>query len=111
MIRHASLIAMTTPADDPASDKNARRLVRAAAIAQTVFFACVTYYILAYVKRDGFELNAILPLALIFLVLVLPSLLLSLSKRASLLFPAVLSLFALAANYLIFSHIVSELWR
>jgi hypothetical protein len=102
---------MTTPTTDSGSDKSARRLVCAAAIAQTVFFACVTYYVLAYVKRDGFELNAILPLALIFLVLVLPSLVLSLFRRASLLFPAVLSLFALAANYLIFSQIVSELWR
>jgi fucose 4-O-acetylase-like acetyltransferase len=102
-----------TASADSASDKKTRLLIRVAALLQTLFFVFAMYYIVQRIgpKSSGFEIMAIGPMVLIFVLLVLPSLLLTLSKRASMLFPALLCLFALAANYFMFGEVVATLGR
>jgi uncharacterized membrane protein YpjA len=103
---------MTDPALDPATEtgKSARWTIMAIAAAQAVFWLYTIYYVIARAnpKGDGFELVAIMPMSLIFLVFVLPAFLKARAGR-SLKAAAILCLIGLAANFFVWAQILSEL--
>jgi len=103
---------MTDPAltPPPQTSPSARWTILAIAGAQTLFFLYTIYYVIsrANPKGDGFELVAIGPMGLIFLLLVLPALMMGLNKRETLKIPAILCLLGIAANFIVWGQIVSE---
>lgn len=104
---------MTDPALDPAipTGKSARITIVAIAAAQTLFWIYTIYHIISRAdpKGDGFELVAIMPMSLIFILLVLPALMMGVNKRENLLMPAILCILGLLANFFVWGQILSEL--
>ena len=103
---------MTDPALDPATEtgKAARWTIMAIAAAQTLFWLYTIYYVIVHAspKGDGFELVAIMPMSVIFLAFGLPAFLKARAGR-SLKVAAILCLIGLAANFLVWAQILSEL--
>jgi len=110
--KEGARVPMSDPALDPATEtgKSARWTILAIAGAQAMFWLYTIYYVIARAnpKGDGFELVAIMPMSLIFLVFVLPAFLKARAGR-SLKAAAILCLIGLAANFFVWAQILSEL--
>jgi len=98
------------PSSSPSTSASARAAILAIAGAQALFFLYTIYYVIQRInpKGDGFELVAIGPMSLIFIMLVLPALMMGFNKRESLRIPAILCFLALATNFIVWSQIVAE---
>jgi len=103
---------MNDPALDPSTEtgKAARATIIALAGAQGLFWIYTIYYIISHAnpKGDGFELVAIMPMSIIFIMLVLPALMMGLNKRETLRIPTILCLLGLVANFIVWGWIVAE---